>query len=435
VHPDDLERCFSCYFSAFDARESFHVEYRLRRADGEYRRVICSGVPRLVANNVFAGYIGSGVDITDLRRAQEEAYERQKLESLGILTDGVAHDFNNLLGSILLDAELAEQEVAAGEAPRESIQKIRAVAIRAAEIVRELMIYSGQDTADLGVMDLSQLVEEMLELLKVSISKHAALKTDLQRDLPAVRGNAVQLRQVVMNLIINASEAIGEQDGVIEVRTSLANDRKQIDSGGGARHGRVLLEVSDTGCGMSEEQKTRIFDPFFTTKFTGRGLGLAAAQGIIRGHGGAIKIKSKPGQGSCFAVELPCVSETVPGNDTITSPPSAREIGSVTGAVLLVEDEATLRLSVSKMLRKRGLAVIEAENGTIAVDLFRSNAQAIDVVLLDLTLPGISGRMVLNELRQIQPTVKVIITSAYSQDWAATEIGGSQSVSRISSVN
>ena len=187
--------------------------------------------------------------------------------------------------------------------------RIKAVAVRAAEIVRELMIYSGQDQADLGSVDLSRLVEEMLELLKVSISKHAVLKTDLRQNLPAVRGNAAQIRQIVMNLIINASEALGEKDGVIHVTTSLAGSGRNLSSISGTSlpEGDYLrLEVSDTGCGITEEQQARIFDPFFSTKFAGRGLGLAVVHGIVRAHGGAIHLSSTPGQGTTFQIFLPC---------------------------------------------------------------------------------------------------------------------------------
>lgn len=201
VHPDDLERCFGSYSSSFDARQNFHIEYRLRRADGEYRWVLDSGVPRFNPGGAFSGYIGSCIDITDLKRAQEEVLATQKLESLRVLTAGIAHDFNNFLGSILAEAELAEAEMAAGSSPDEEVQSIKVVAIRAAEVVRELMIYAGQDKATLEALDISQLVEEMVQLLKVSISKHAALKTDLGKNLPAVLGNATQIRQIVMNLI------------------------------------------------------------------------------------------------------------------------------------------------------------------------------------------------------------------------------------------
>ena len=231
VHPDDLERCFGGYSSSFDARQSFHIEYRLRRADGEYRWLLDSGVPRFTPGGVFSDYIGSCIDITDLKRAQDEVLATQKLESLRVLTAGIAHDFNNFLGSILAQAELAEAEIGAGSSPDEEVQSIKVVAIRAAEVVRELMIYAGQDRATLEALDISQLVEEMLQLLKVSISKHAVLKTDLGKNLPAVLGNATQIRQVVMNLIINASEAIGEKAGSINVTTS----RVSVRTGRGSR--------------------------------------------------------------------------------------------------------------------------------------------------------------------------------------------------------
>jgi PAS domain S-box-containing protein len=410
VHPDDVGRCFASYCSSFDARQNFHIEYRLRRADGEYRWVLCSGVPRSAAGGIFAGYIGSDIDITDLRRAQEEAFERQKLESLGVLTGGIAHDFNNLLGSILAEAELAEADLAAGSSPGEQIERIKAVAIRAAEIVRELMIYSGQDKADLGPVDLSRLVGEMLELLRVSISKHAVLKTDLPKDLPAVRGNATQLRQIVMNLIINASEAIGQKDGVVEVSASLTAGGKDLPEGDYLR-----LEVSDTGCGMTEEQKARIFEPFFTTKFAGRGLGLAVVQGIVRAHGGTVNLISAPDQGTRFQILLPCTDKPVEPVRAMSVTATGEPISSAAGTVLLVEDEDTLRRSVSSMLRKRGFAVVEAGDGCAAVDLFRSHQDHIDVILLDITIPGSSSREVMAEARRIRPDIKVILTSAYSR--------------------
>jgi PAS domain S-box-containing protein len=285
LHPDDQDRCFAIYSSSFDSRRNFQMEYRLRRADGEYRWVLDIGVPRLSPDGDFAGYIGSCIDITELRRTQEETLARQKLESLGVLASGVAHDFNNLLGGILAEAELAEAGLAAGCSPAEDLQLIKAIAVRASEIVLELMIFSGQDQAVLEPVNVSQLVAEMLELLKVSISKHAVLQTDLQFNLPPVNGNATQIRQLVMNLVINASEAVGEKGGVIGVSTSYVSSGEDLVQRGIGKLPEgdcVLLEISDTGCGMTEEAKARIFDPFFSSKFAGRGLGLAVVQGIVR---------------------------------------------------------------------------------------------------------------------------------------------------------
>jgi PAS domain S-box-containing protein len=422
VHPDDRDRCFASYSSAFDARLNFAIEYRLRRADGEYRWVLCSGVPHFAPGGVFGGYIGSDIDITEVKRAQDEALSRQKLESLGVLTSGIAHDFNNLLGSILAEAELAEAELAADASPREEILAIKGVAIRASEIVRELMIYSGQDKANLEPVDVSRLVEEMLGLLKLSISKNAVLNTDLRANLPPVRGNAAQIRQIVMNLIINASEAIGEKDGLIQVITSVVHTRPTVALEGAATlpEGDYLrLEVSDNGCGMTEETRRKIFDPFFSTKFAGRGLGLAVVQGAVRAHGGAIDLMSAPGRGTSVQILFPCDGQAAQSPPTNTVPAAAGPIPCAAGTVLLVEDEDILRISVSKMLAKKGFCVIEAADGSNAIELFRNRKDDIDVILLDMTIPGASSREVLEEAHRLQPEVKVILTSAYNWERAS----------------
>ncbi len=426
VHPDDLDRCFAIYSSSFDVRQGFQMEYRLRRADGEYRWVLDDGVPRFAPGGLFVGYIGSAIDITNLKRAQDEALSREKLESLAILTRGIAHDFNNMMGGILAEAELAETEVADGLSPREEIQQIKAVAIRASEVVRELMIYSGRERANLEMVDLSALVEEMLELLKVSISKFAALRFDLRKHLPAVRGNATQLRRIVMNLIMNASQAIGNKEGVIHVRTSLAGERPTSSPNGHANPegNYVRLEISDTGCGITEEERAKIFDPFFTTKPGGHGLGLAVVHGIVHSHDGAINVASKPGKGTTFEVLLPCDD----GSAAIAMPAvcasAAEDLATVSGTVLLVEDEDTLRLAVSKALRKRGVSVLAASDGREAVDTFRAHAENIGVVLLDLTLPGMSGTEVLGQIRLIKPDVRVIVTSALDLEAAGGATSG-----------
>jgi two-component system, cell cycle sensor histidine kinase and response regulator CckA len=416
VHPDDLERCKATYSSSFDERRGFQMEYRLRRGDGEYRWVLDRGVPRLALGGAFLGYIGSCLDITDLRRAQEEAIDRQKLETVGVLTAGIAHDFNNLLGSIVAETDLALSELPPGEPPTEEIRRIRAKAFRASEIVRELMVYAGHETADFKPVFLSQLVEEMAELLKVSISKRSVLKIDVRRDLPAITGHAAQIRQVMMNLIINASEAIGEKDGVITVTTShVARDKgpaldgsMELPAGGWAR-----LEVSDTGCGMTEAQRNKIFDPYFTTKFAGRGLGLAVVRGAVRAHGGVIQVVSAANMGTTFQIFLPCALQPAQQPDVRVAAP-AGDIAH-NGALLFVEDEEMLRTTISRMLRKRGFVVLEADNGSSAIDLLHSYKQDIDVMLLDLTIPGATSRQVLEEVQRVRPHIKIVLTSAYSE--------------------
>ena len=277
------------------------------------------------------------------------------------------------------------------------------------------MAYAGQENAAFETINVSRLVGDMLQLLKVSISKTAVLKVELPDNVPAVIGNATQIQQVVMNLITNASEALGDKEGAIGVSVA------RVQS---FRSDYVRLEVSDTGCGMTEEIQARIFDPFFTTKFAGRGLGLAAVQGIIRNHGGAISVTSAPGQGSRFEILLPFARQAAACGGA--APAAAEEVGIFAATVLIIEDEESLRLAVSKMLRRKALNVIEAADGKSGIDLFRANARQIDVVLLDLTLPGMSGGEVLQELRRVQAGAKVLVTSAYSRDWVRDAMGEQQ---------
>ncbi len=313
VHPGDLDRCISTYSASFDARRTFQMEYRLRRKDGEYRWILDEGAPRFRPGGVFSGYIGSCVDITEIKRGQEEAIANQKLESVSQLARGIAHDFNNLLGGILATAEfaLAERE---NSLDREELLTIRTAAIRGGEIVSQLMIYAGEESGAFGPIDFSLLVEEMLQLLKASISKHAILETEFAEGLPAVQANPAQIRQVVMNLVTNASEAIGSRGGVIRVTTAPVKVEADTTLMGAANllpGDYVKLEVSDTGSGMTPEVQGRIFDPFFTTKPTGHGLGLAAVQGIVRSHDGAINVVSSLGQGTRFEILLPCANGQV----------------------------------------------------------------------------------------------------------------------------
>jgi PAS domain S-box-containing protein len=307
VHPDDLDRCFATYTAAFEMRRSFHLEYRKRRADGEYRWVLGSGVPRFGPDGEFAGYICNCNDITDLKRSRDEDVARQKLESVGSLAGGIAHDFNNLLGGVLAQADLALEELADSASPVEQLNNIRAVAIRGAGIVRQLMIYAGQESAMSEPVDVSSLIGDMLDLLKAVMSKNAVLKTELAGGLPAVQADPAQLRQVVMNLVTNASEAIGERDGTIMIRTARAASRLNATSGGEAAG--VQLEISDTGCGISSDAQTKIFDPFFTTKAAGHGLGLAVVQRIVQGLGGTIQLETEPGRGAAFRIVLPSAKE------------------------------------------------------------------------------------------------------------------------------
>jgi PAS domain S-box-containing protein len=415
AHPDDLEQCLRIYTSAFDARRDFQMEYRLRRADGEYRWVLDNGIPRFAPSGAFAGYIGSAIDITDLKRIQHEALSKQKLETLVSLTRGIAHDFNNMVGAILAQAELAESGLAEHVFPTEEVHQIKEVAIRASEIVRELMIYSGQEEANFQPIDLSDLLSEMSGLLKTSISSRSSLRLDLCSNPPSILGNATQIRQLVMNLVINASQAIEERDGVIHVKTSVTN-RSSFSGPDGSRDAKeeyVRLQVSDTGRGMTEEEKTKIFDPFFTTKPRGHGLGLAVVQGIIQSHGGAINVLSAPGEGSTFEVLFRCDKECAGIEVPLRYDAGANASTPTSGIVLLVEDEDQLRNATATALEKRGFSVASAADGPTAVELFRAQAEDIVVVVLDLRLPGLPGQEVFQQIRAIKPEMKVMFTSAH----------------------
>jgi signal transduction histidine kinase len=244
-------------------------------------------------------------DITEIKRAEQRLRDTQKLETLGVLASGIAHDFNNMLGEILAHSELALAEVPADSPVAAGVNTIKAVALRAAEIVRQLLAYAGEESPGFEPVDISRLVGDMLPLLAVSISKHSVFKTELAENIPAVWANVPQLERILMNLVTNASEALEEIGGVITVATAWVGSAK---IGTDLCHrDYVRLEVSDTGCGMSEEIQARIFDPFFTTKFAGRGLGLATVQGLVRGLGGTIEVVSEPGQGlaSKFCCRVP----------------------------------------------------------------------------------------------------------------------------------
>jgi PAS domain S-box-containing protein len=414
--PDLAQKLIANYRHCLEAGGPIHYDDELNLPGGQ-RYFHSNLIPVRNAAGRIERIVGACIDATDFKRAQDEASARQKLESLGTLAGGIAHDFNNLLGGILAQTELALANLAEGVAPAEELNSIRAVAIRGAEIVRQLMSYAGQEPDTLEQVNVSQLTEETIELLRVVVSKHVALRLRLERDVPAVFANPAMLRQILVNLVTNASEAIGELDGVIEITT--ARVTVGLDSSLAStslRAGDYLqLEVSDTGRGMKPETRARIFDPFFTTKSHGRGLGLAVVQGIVRRLGGAITARSEPSQGTTFQILLPVVSEfPIKRRDHDTT--TVNDGRAAHGCFLVVEDEEHLRLAVSKMLRKEGFTVLEASSGSDALLMLRAHTDEVTVMLLDVTLPGIASTDVLREANRLRPDLPVIITSAYGKE-------------------
>jgi len=384
-------------------------------------------IPLRDADGRIYRLVGCCSDLTDVRHIQEEALARQKLEGMGVLASGIAHDFNNLLGGILASAELALSERGDGSFGNEELLRIQTAAIRGAEIVRQLMIFGGAESPAFEPVDLSFLIEEMLQLLKISISKPATLELDLGKNLRAAQANPTQIRQVVMNLVTNASEAIGERQGVIRVTTELRKIDRESAATGAANlpdGDYVQLEVSDTGCGIAPQVQARIFDPFFTTKHPGRGMGLAVVQGIIRSHGGAIHLVSAPGQGTTFRILLPSTAQRAQQIQSPITPAVGEAMQRRAGTVLVVEDEDVLRIAVSKALRKRGYSVIEADDGSAAMDLIRAYQDGIDLLLLDVTIPGISSREVFEHAKRLRPELRVILTSAYGRETVDASFAG-----------
>jgi signal transduction histidine kinase len=314
------------------------------------RTVVCSSDVLLDEDGSPARMFGTCQDVTDASRAQEDAFARQKLESLGTLASGIAHDFNNLLGAMLAQAELAGAELASGSQADEALKQIRDVAIRGSEIVRQLMIYAGKEGDIVELTDVSKAVEGMLGLLKVSVSRHATIVTDLAESLPTVKARPAQLRQIVMNLVVNASDAIRDREGVIRVTTRCVT----LDHIAGLRTSDCLapgeyveMEISDTGIGMSPETKSRVFDPFFTTKSAGRGLGLAVVHGIVRNLNGAIRVISESGNGATFQVLLPCTGAANSTTDDTVAGLAEAATTSREATILVVEDEHPLREAVT----------------------------------------------------------------------------------------
>jgi two-component system, cell cycle sensor histidine kinase and response regulator CckA len=391
------------------------MEAKMRRKDGKMRIMRISA--RKVDIDGQAFVLTAGQDVTEQLNIEQQVLHSQKMESLGVLAGGIAHDFNNLLTGILGNADLALSELSPLAPARDSLSAIETAARRAAELCRQLLAYSGKGRFMVQPLDLRELVEEMGHLLTVSISKKVVLKCHFAKDLPAIQADPTQMRQTIINLVVNASEAIAERSGVISISTGLTHCDldylKGCFAADGVQPGAfVYLEVADTGPGMERVTLDRIFDPFFSTKFTGRGLGLPAVLGIVRGHRGAIKVDSELGRGTTFKLLFPA-TEIQPRQVPAKSPTA---FGWKTkGLVLLVDDEETVRNLTRRMLERAGLTVISAEDGLQAVEVFKQKAAEIALVVLDLTMPHLDGEACFRELRLLQPDVKVILSSGYNE--------------------
>lgn len=408
----------------------YALELDLVTAQGRRVRVHTTGAAERDGDHVVKLY-GTLRDITAERVAEGEReklrlkmLEAQKLESLGVLAGGIAHDFNNLLTVILANATFVRSETKGDD---ERLAHIESAARRAADLCRQMLAYAGKGSFVVEHIDLGALVRDTAQLLRVSISKKARLELDLAAALPAVQGDVSQLRQVVMNLVINASEALG--DGAGEIRLTTRLGRPEATSGAVnysfdlPAEDCVCLEVADTGQGMTPATLARIFDPFFTTKFAGRGLGLAAVLGIVRAHHGALTVQSAPGHGSKFRLFLPplkTASKAVPVVPVVhaTAPRQAA------GTILIADDEPDVLATTDAVLRHHGFSTVLANDGHEAVRLFRAQPQAFAAVLLDLTMPGFDGAEVLRVIRAVEPGARVLVMSGFSEQDVFSRLRG-----------
>ena len=363
-------------------------------------------------------------DITERQAGEEQKrllerklLEAQKLESLGVLAGGIAHDFNNILTSILGNTSLAALDLPENHKVRRQLAQIERASHRAADLCSQMLAYAGRATVLTAPINLADLIRDTAALLEISVGKRVRLDLLVDEPLPAVMGDATQLRQIVMNLVINAADAMGQRsDGQVTVQTFARDLTAEFFQGAIQSPKRpagryVGLEVRDNGSGMPPDVLARIFEPFFTTKFSGRGLGLAAVLGIVQSHSGALFVESTPGRGTTFRLFLPATAAQAVGSTA----PFAPIPGSLRGTVLVVDDEESVRIVSQQALTLLGLTALEAADGAAAIELLRNHSGPINLVLLDLTMPGLAGDETLRRLREIRPDLQAVIMSGFSQ--------------------
>ncbi len=423
IHPDDRGKFLANFRSRLAGEEiPQRNEYRIIRKDGEMRWVDLYSVRTKIGEKWTTQT--SFLDITKRKMMEQERtrldqqfQKSQRLESLGVLAGGIAHDFNNLLASILGNASLCLAEMPSTEPYRVYLGEIEETTKRAAELCHQLLAYSGKGRFKIEILNLNELINGVLHLINVSIPKKISLQFHLDSHVSNILGDSTQMRQILMNLIINAAESIGGETGVINISTGQQNltteDLQNSYLGEKLPTGIYSwLEVKDSGSGMTEETMERIFEPFFTTKFTGRGLGLSAVLGIIRSHKGAIIIDSKINKGTTFRILFPPAT-----GKECAIPQESSEIKEWKGSglILLVDDEKGVRSTSSRMLKHLGFQVLLASNGQEALDLFQKHITNISLVLLDLTMPQMDGEETFQAMKLVDPAVRVLIASGYTE--------------------
>jgi PAS domain S-box-containing protein len=402
------------------------LEVEQYKKNGETMLVEIAASPIIGSDEKIVEVVGVARDITE-RVLQQEKHEQleseiqnaRKLESLGVLAGGVAHDFNNILVSVMGYTGILLKKLTPGTNESGLVQKIEHAAERASELANHMLAYSGRRSLKLDYVNLNHIAKEMPEFIKSSLSAKAVLQLNPAPFVPAIKAEATQIRQVLMNLLLNASDALEKEDGTITVTTGYNFvDQNALDDMRWGAHLNagdfVFVEVSDTGTGMDSDTLEKIFEPFFTTKFTGRGLGMSALLGIVRSHSGAIDIESVPGEGTTFRIFFPKAKFDRKKNDTASEPDES--LPTPEGTVLVIDDDQFVRSAMASMLGEMGMEVLLATGGNEGIDLYQENSDEITIVLLDMTMPGMQGDEVFDELKEINPNIKIIIISGFSEE-------------------
>jgi PAS domain S-box-containing protein len=425
VHTDDRQRCLDIYIGAFEKREKFNMEYRLRRHDGQHRWILDEGSPRYNSQGHFIGYIGHCLDINDRKEAEKknarlEAENRQlqKAESLGRMAGAIAHHFNNKLGAVIGNLEMAIEDLAGDGNTVKILTNAMQAAHMAAEVSGLMLTYLGQTVGIKTALDLAEVCRQSLPLLQAASVHNLSFKATLPSPGPMILANLNQIQQVLTNLLTNAREATEQNQGDIELIVKAVSpmdipgtNRYPMDWQPGVTN-YACLEVRDTGCGIAEIDVDTLFDPFFSSKSNDRGLGLSVVLGIVKAHGGAVTVDSEVGRGSTFRVFLPVSTDVVPRRSEISTEPSARENG---GTVLLIDDEEMIRGMAATMLARMGFKVLSAKDGVEALQIFKNHPNEVDIVLSDLSMPNMDGWETLTALRQIRPDIPVVLASGHDQ--------------------
>lgn len=424
VHPEDRERLEAAVKQSFEHSSEYEVEFRLICPDGTVRRLVAKGHVEIEEGKRGSRFHGVLLDVTEQRRREQADAEAHRLEGIGLLAGGIAHEFNNLLTGIIGNATLIAEELPPGSPMAVMAADVLHSAGRAAELTRQLLAYSGKGRFMPRPLDLSEEVGKVASLLEASVPHKVRLLLNLQTGLPRIEADAAQIQQAVVDLVLNAGEAIGEREGTVEVSSGVAaldeEAIRQRFADAGITPGTYLaLEVRDDGSGMDERVQNRIFEPFFSTKFAGRGLGLPAVQGVVRGHRGAIEVKSSPGKGTTVRLFLPALQEAETQETADLSPTAT----TATGLILVADDEDVVRRVAKSALERRGYGVVLAADGREAVEVFRSMPARITAVLLDMTMPVMNGAEAMAQIRALRPDVPVIATSGYNEAEALRRFG------------